>query len=1626
MSGDCLGVPEQGNAVRGRIKSGAEMDSERREGTAYEYLCHLEEAKNWIEDCIKEKLPASTELEEHLRNGVYFAKLGHFCAPKVVALRKIFDIDQGRWMSHGLHFKHTDNINFFLTAVRKIGLPEIFLPETTDIYDKKNMPRAIFCIHALSLYMFKLGSAPQIQDLCGRVHFSEHDISSMEAELSRTGIEMPQFRNLGCLMADQGGGNSNKIGRAMQEIIHNIRSGDSIKLLESMKSQPAGLQNVVPSNIRQYQFVLDSAVEEKSTGMLSQAEIQGHITRVNLLVCLEKVANAVRSDDARQLNIELRDTGLNVKHMVKDENIELYLTHLVDHVESLSNGEVLMRDTILTAIESANLLGDEREQLELAMSSLNVALRSGTPAETFKCLQHPALRLPGLQDAAQSLYHSELQYIQQETAADLSYEGVCLPVQFLNLVASVGIAALAGDFESAWKNLACPDLAIQDLDHAASTRYGAELVKLARSKDSVLTHGELQLAVDRVNNVLDKDIVRLTAVEAVNAALARGGRGLNEALKLTGLGFENTKMSKGDEIRFIEELQNRLSNKSIHGEEGVGLWYEDIVSGVETVIESIKEVECFVGVLRGLNSAVENGDKLGVLNYLSNNRENLGLSMRPDADLASEYIRELQSRMKNKRGSHTWVEVYLSSSSRVWIEVEGGRHSWMEPHTRGEANVLSVADIQAAVDGVSGVNSPKFLKSLVYFQSRSRGALVRRKLYSMLDWYYRRESDIVKIQALWRGRRVRKIVSQVLSSKLEDRQKRKQEIDLKEFKKYEKKIILIQRSWRAKLARNQWMEMVNFGTANLETVVKHMYLLDVRDQDFREELDLQSARGELSKLIRHNDQLEKELDEMDVKIGLLVQNRISVQDCVLEKHRGNGISLTLKRERVKSSNNSSDMGTHRGLKALKKESHDKLLAYQHLFYLLQTDPSYLAKLMFAMPQSKTNKFLESVILTLYNFGGNVREEFLLLQLFKTALVEEVYTKVEKINDVVVGNPLVVKLVISYNRSGRGGYGLKELLGPLIKQVLEDTKLKINTNPVEVYKLWINQLECETGVACGLPYDVTQETALGYEEVQKRLAKSIKDLKRMVTLFMATILNGIDKFPYGILYIAKILYEVMQERFPESLEKDILKVVGNLVYYRYVNPTIVAPERFDMVEKKVDQNLSNDQRRNLGSIAKILQFAASKKGFGEESEHLMVLNPFIIECHEKFKNFFLQCCSVPEPEVYFNIDQFTEAVLIAKPSIYISLSELCDTHQLLIDHTDSVAPLPNDPLHQILESLGPPSLCSLLGAADNYSDRDSSMTSLGKTEVCLTLTPATGSSLRLVGSSSSDTDKLWLKTKHLLIAILPAVQGDDSGKTLIGALKSRTTTDQELKYCDILDKRDIAGDQAVKTDKLDLTNVFCDEEGRLPLEDAKRLVLKNLRILEVAGYTSSKDGCQSIIKDLARDILNQRDHRIQRRKDLIKIEEVRTGLMNKQSYMNAQLEQYRMYVIQCLGNLNKAGRNRRVHFATEDGHKSKKMKSKATLKYSATKLHDKGVLQTIEGLPNNQLKNVQFVFLPLEQDGMFEVSARFMGVDMEKVVIDIQELLKLQYEGQAVLNMFGKAKVNVNLLLHLLNAKFYGK
>ena len=83
---------------------------------------------------------------------------------------------------------------------------------------------------------------------------------------------------------------------------------------------------------------------------------------------------------------------------------------------------------------------------------------------------------------------------------------------------------------------------------------------------------------------------------------------------------------------------------------------------------------------------------------------------------------------------------------------------------------------------------------------------------------------------------------------------------------------------------------------------------------------------------------------------------------------------------------------------------------------------------------------------------------------KMSLLLSLRSKVDQIQDIVTGNPTVIKMVVSFNRGARGHNTLRQLLAPVVKEIIEDKGLGINTNPVEVYKAWVNQLETNTGEA----------------------------------------------------------------------------------------------------------------------------------------------------------------------------------------------------------------------------------------------------------------------------------------------------------------------------------------------------------------------------------------------------------------------------------------------------------------------------------------------------------------------------------------------------------------------------------
>lgn len=100
------------------------------------------------------------------------------------------------------------------------------------------------------------------------------------------------------------------------------------------------------------------------------------------------------------------------------------------------------------------------------------------------------------------------------------------------------------------------------------------------------------------------------------------------------------------------------------------------------------------------------------------------------------------------------------------------------------------------------------------------------------------------------------------------------------------------------------------------------------------------------------------------------------------------------------------------------------------------------------------------------------------------------------------------------------------------------------------------------------------------------------------------------------------------RIPGRFWDSVLcpQVVGNLLYYRFLNPAIVAPDAFDIVAMAAGGALATPQRHTLGAVAQVLQHAAAGKVFSGESRHLRALNDYLEETHLKFRSW--SCPIIP--------------------------------------------------------------------------------------------------------------------------------------------------------------------------------------------------------------------------------------------------------------------------------------------------------------------------------------------------------------------------------------------------------------
>ncbi|XP_055454336.1 ras GTPase-activating-like protein IQGAP2 [Psammomys obesus] len=1524
-----------------------------------------------MEVCLVEELPPTTELEEGLRNGVYLAKLAKFFAPKMVSEKKIYDMEQTRYKKSGLHFRHTDNTVQWLRAMEAIGLPKIFYPETTDVYDRKNIPRMIYCIHALSLYLFKLGIAPQIQDLLGKVDFTEEEISNMRKELEKYGIQMPAFSKIGGILANELSVDEAALHAAVIAINEAIEKGVAEQTIITLRNPNAVLTFVEDSLSQEYQKELWEAKKKKEENA--------------------KLKNSCISEEERDVYEEL-----------------------------------LTQAEIQSSINVVNRLA--------AVDHINAVLREGDPENTLLALKKPEAQLPAVYPFAAAMYQNELFSLQrQNTSNYLAHEELLIAVEMLSAVALLNQALDSKDLVSVQNQLRSPTVGFNGLDEAHVDRYADALLSIKQEalsqEQDTLSWNEIQNCIDMINIQIQEENDRMVALRYINEAIDEGNA--LKTLDALLLPTANIRDVDPDHAQHYQDVLFHTKSQKLKDPESVSnmLWLDEIQQAIDEANMDKSRAERWVTLVVDVNECLDSKQSEHILSALTSSSNIHDII----PECANKYYHTLmkakESKTDNVSSEGSWVKVNLQQKYNYYYNIDSKEGSWVPPEScMPKESWLTGEEIEDIIAKVTADYIRESMWSasedmLLRFQATSAGPILREEFEARKSFLYDQVDSVVKLQAFWKGYKQREEYlkrQQVFNSNVDSIVKiqswfrmvtaRKSYLSrLQYFEDHKDEIVKIQSLLRASKARDDYRALVGSENPPLGVIRKFVYLLDQSDLDFQEELEVARLREEVVTKIRANQQLEKDLNLMDIKIGLLVKNRITLEDVISHRKK-----LNKKKGGELETLNNTD---NQGIKSLSRERRKTLESYQQLFYLLQTKPSYLAKLIFQMPQNKSTKFMDTVIFTLYNYASNQREEYLLLKLFKTALEEEIKSKVDQVQDIVTGNPTVIKMVVSFNRGARGQNTLRQLLAPVVKEIIEDKTLVINTNPVEVYKAWVNQLETQTGEASKLPYDVTTEQALTYPEVKNKLEASIENLRKVTDKVLGSIISSLDLLPYGLRYIAKVLKNSIREKFPDATEEELLKIVGNLLYYRYMNPAIVAPDGFDIIDMTAGGQINSDQRRNLGSVAKVLQHAASNKLFEGENEHLSSMNDYLSETYQEFRKYFQEACDVHEPEEKFNMDKYTDLVTVSKPVIYISIEEIINTHLLLLEHQDAIATEKNDLLKELLESLGEvPTVESFLGegAVDPQDpNKENTLNQLSKTEISLSLT----SKYDVKDGEAVDGRSLMIKTKKLIIDVIR----NQPGNTLVEILETPATEQQELEHTKDMESRANADSRTPEEGKQSQVMM---EDACLPLEQKKRKIQRNLRTLEQTGLVSSKNKYQDILNEIAKDIRNQRIYRKLRKAELSKLQQTLNALNKKAAFYEDQINYYDTYIKTCVDNLKR--KNSRRSIKLDGKAEPKGMKRVKPVRYTAAKLHDKGVLLGIDDLQTNQFKNVTFDIIATEDMGIFDVRSKFLGVEMEKVQLDIQDLLQMQYEGVAVMKMFDKVKVNVNLLIYLLNKKFYGK
>jgi len=1121
------------------------MEKQRQFLQAYEYLCHIGEAKEWIEDIIHMTLPPIVQLEEALRDGVTLAEIVQAFYPDQPI--RIF-------RHHKLQFRHSDNIALFFRFLADMELPELFRFELIDLYEKKNIPKVIYCIHALSWLLYRKGIVDfRIGNLVGQLEFEHHELEEMQKGLDKAGISMPSFSGMGASFGAE--------------------------------PEPGPEPEPEPVETEEERIARELAEHEMIVIDL-QAQIRGSLIRIGL----------------------------------------------GDKMQGLWDSEAIL-------------------------VNLQSIIRGKWAREIAEYRLNMKLFAVDLQSTARGFI----------------------------------VRSRQRDKEEWWRGREGEVLVLQSLMRARKARVETQNLKIRARKEE----SGVRLLQAAIRGAMQRKLVDEQHKETVNAAptiscLQAAVRGMLQRRKIQGdqqrfqqaqsavVGFQaiaravNSRQNLAQQTRALENLNGTW--RALQSVSRGTLCRQRLQTTKDDLFRQQKSIAAIQGVARG--------EKL--------RRDMLRLrSSLKDSDLNTVTLQAAARATLLRRKHLADLQALRRCTPQITL---------LQACIRAQSLRQDQLDLREEM--VS--NSPK----IIQLQALSRALLVRSEIGYILNQLEDEEAAIAELQAAVRGQQVR--------VKFAEKQKF--------FKANMEKVVKVQSFVRAKLQGEAYKSLTTGNNPPVGTVKGFVHLLNDSDFDFDEEVEFERLRKTVVQHVRQNEMADQYITQLDIKIALLVKNKITLDEVVKhQKHFGGDAGRLLTNTEI-SSKDPFD------LKALNKNSRRKLEHYQELFFILQTQPQYLARLFKRVREQATaEKECERVkhlMMGLFGYAQKRREEYYLIKLITRSMKEEVDHS-PSIQDYLRGNFFWAKLFSAYIKSPRDRKYMRDILSPIIKDnIIENPELDLESDPMQIYLSAIENEQLRTGQRSQRSPDIPREAAIRDPETKRTFITHLQDLRDIADQFFAALEDHLQKMPFGVRYIAQHMFQSLSLKFQHEEQGYILQIVGHWVWKSYLQPALTEPEKYGVI----DRGLSQEHRRNIGEVSKVVGQAAAGRLFGGDNVFLQPLNSYVGESIQRLGEIWgnrkhpflglhpapadkiLPVIDVPNAETQFDIDEFNDLYSRTKPTLYIKMADIFSIHHLVAADASYICSTRDDILQEVIRELG------------NVKNNEHELMNVSSSEISLTLNP----------------------------------------------------------------------------------------------------------------------------------------------------------------------------------------------------------------------------------------------------------------------------------------------------------------